>query len=809
MSPDDDPHAQIIEQTIQDLTAAWHADPSDRIRAQLAIAYGQRVLGSREENIHQILVHTDSLDDLDDQDNELLLTARVLRGRAFRDLGDASGMGPMNLQVALHFFEDVVQQLDPGSVEWADVEVDIAKTLLRMNDVWTDAIDHLHSALLTYRQNRSAQGVGAAHELLGELHHRLAEQTRTAAPRSTALNHYSQALANTDRVTCPEQWARIQTAIGRLTLGAGPAAFEIAESHFLAARDATAGLSTSTARLDALTGLAHLHLAASRWDDAIAPIQEALEIATDGLRIARTVDGMRTAVIDISTMSRNLAFCYYKTGQLDLAAVTVESGNALLLASRLHWNTDNTDLPSTQQMRQLLRLSRKIRKLEARQYGGVSWIEDSDRLTSLRNRFDAVFAGADPEHQLAAGRALTVAQIAPTESATALVLPLVSPNGGAWFILTQGDQHVAAENVLDLPEFTTAAVDRWLIGDQNAPGWLAAMQHRYDAPNGPQRWRSTMVEVCEQVGATVFDALHSRLLELGATRVVLVPVGGLQFLPLHAAVVGTGPGQQFLIDDLTVEYTPSARVRTWAKRRREGLQLTGQALVAGVGRYQSHPPLHAVPDEVTLVAAALETTALLDEQASRKKILRQMRTATAIHLACHGAQWALGGALFRLEWSPPAVLHLHRLGLSFQDILLQDLRNARLVCLSACDTGLVDKGLPWDEFEGLVNVFLQAGAPAVVSSLWAVDDRSTALLMERFYRNLSAAADDPAAALRDAQLWLKTSTRASLASHYEQHIERGMHQFIEPYTQLLLGGAPDERPYSHPAHWAPFVFTGA
>ncbi|WP_165904605.1 MULTISPECIES: CHAT domain-containing protein [Burkholderiaceae] len=42
-----------------------------------------------------------------------------------------------------------------------------------------------------------------------------------------------------------------------------------------------------------------------------------------------------------------------------------------------------------------------------------------------------------------------------------------------------------------------------------------------------------------------------------------------------------------------------------------------------------------------------------------------------------------------------------------------------------------------DEYLGLPAGFLQAGAPARVSSLWAVDDGSTALLTSRFHKNHS------------------------------------------------------------------------
>ena len=78
-----------------------------------------------------------------------------------------------------------------------------------------------------------------------------------------------------------------------------------------------------------------------------------------------------------------------------------------------------------------------------------------------------------------------------------------------------------------------------------------------------------------------------------------------------------------------------------------------------------------------------------------------------------------------------------------------------------------------DEVLGLTEAFLFAGAGAVVSTLWRVDDRASSLLMERFYRHLAEL--PPEEALRRAQL-------------------------------DLLGG-PAGSEFRAPYFWAPFVLT--
>ena len=62
---------------------------------------------------------------------------------------------------------------------------------------------------------------------------------------------------------------------------------------------------------------------------------------------------------------------------------------------------------------------------------------------------------------------------------------------------------------------------------------------------------------------------------------------------------------------------------------------------------------------------------------------------------------------------------------------------AKLVVLSACETALggLSRG---DELVGLQRAFLYAGTATVVTTLWAVDDRASYVLMGEFYPRLEA-----------------------------------------------------------------------
>lgn len=139
---------------------------------------------------------------------------------------------------------------------------------------------------------------------------------------------------------------------------------------------------------------------------------------------------------------------------------------------------------------------------------------------------------------------------------------------------------------------------------------------------------------------------------------------------------------------------------------------------------------------------------------------------------------------------------------------LQDLRQVHLVVLSACETALGGPGQDGTEISGISYYFLNAGAKAVMASLWQVNDESTSQLMQNFYGNLakgsSTAPITKASALQQAQLFLlrgdvpraeSADSRASLEIRPRQASQ----------TALTNSSAPS---FAHPYYWAPFILIG-
>jgi CHAT domain-containing protein/tetratricopeptide (TPR) repeat protein len=238
---------------------------------------------------------------------------------------------------------------------------------------------------------------------------------------------------------------------------------------------------------------------------------------------------------------------------------------------------------------------------------------------------------------------------------------------------------------------------------------------------------------------------------IGERRLVVVPHRALHYVPFHALY----DGERYVVERREVCTVPSAsvlhRCLSQPHTRRE------RALLVGV------PDRRAprVRDEVLALGGIFpEHVTLLDGQARVDELRRHAPEADVLHLACHGT--------FRPDNPLFSALHLADGAFTTRDAYALELR-CDLVVLSACETG-VSSVAPGDELIGLARGFFAAGAPALLVSLWTVDDASTATLMTHFYTRLRAG-DTPARALRAAQ-------RELMAAH------------------------------PHPFYWAPFVLMG-
>jgi CHAT domain-containing protein len=264
---------------------------------------------------------------------------------------------------------------------------------------------------------------------------------------------------------------------------------------------------------------------------------------------------------------------------------------------------------------------------------------------------------------------------------------------------------------------------------------------------------------------TQAEALHRRLLgavraDIHGSRLLIVPHGVLHYLPFAAL---RSPQGHWLIEDFAMSTLPSASVLRYLAAK--GTGAPPQALVVGNPDLGAALALPWAEREARMVGEReRDATVLVRGDATEAQAKKLLLSAGLVHLATHGElneSDPLGSALLMV----PGGGEDGRL--EVREVFGLDLR-ARLVVLSACETGL-GKLSNGDELVGLQRAFLYAGTPAVVTTLWKVDDRATYELVRAFYAKLDGA--DPVEALRHAQ-------------------------------------RETQRAFPHPFHWAAFSLAG-
>jgi CHAT domain-containing protein len=220
--------------------------------------------------------------------------------------------------------------------------------------------------------------------------------------------------------------------------------------------------------------------------------------------------------------------------------------------------------------------------------------------------------------------------------------------------------------------------------------------------------------------------------------------------------------------------------------------------------------LFAEIESAVISQAYPSPTRIAGRNASRVRVIEALKSsANLFHFTGHGYHDVEEPLKSALALAGEDVLTLH-------DIFKLRSLDYYLVCLSACETGITNKQGLIDEFVGLVSGFLAVGVTYIVSTLWTVDEISTALIMIRFYQLLKDIA--PAQALKQAQHWLSTITYPQLAQWYLNlatpfaDSDLGCWQNLQSLSRKAQKQADrmgaSYCPYEHPYYWAGFTITG-
>ncbi|WP_199297762.1 CHAT domain-containing protein [Trichocoleus sp. FACHB-40] len=257
---------------------------------------------------------------------------------------------------------------------------------------------------------------------------------------------------------------------------------------------------------------------------------------------------------------------------------------------------------------------------------------------------------------------------------------------------------------------------------------------------------------------------------------VFVLDGSLRNIPMSAL----WDGKQFLIEKYAVTITPGLQLLGPKRLERKRLK----ALVAGLtkggtltieGRIFNFSLLPNVGTEVDKIKKILpDSIELLDERFKTENLRSQLNSSSypIVHLATHGNFSSNPQETFILTTSN------NHININELQNLLQAGKQSRpdaieLLVFSACETATGDRRAAL----GLAGVAVRAGAGSTMATLWSVNDKSTALLIEQFYQNLKQ------------ELAQKQVTKAEVLKQAQLYLLQNIN-------------------YTHPYYWSPFVLIG-
>jgi CHAT domain-containing protein/tetratricopeptide (TPR) repeat protein len=300
------------------------------------------------------------------------------------------------------------------------------------------------------------------------------------------------------------------------------------------------------------------------------------------------------------------------------------------------------------------------------------------------------------------------------------------------------------------------------------------------------------------------EALRTKVRDSGAESLLVVPDGPLHRLPLEAILIHAGPEPRYVLDEFPpIHYAPSASILALlADRPAISKTAAGSLLSVGNPAYPQKlldkvksakspkadadtqrsilslqgqlPLLPGSAEECKKVRAhftSARVVSLEGPAATERDVARAVAGKQFVHIAAHGfADERFGNLFGALALTPPAgestpdndgFLTLH-------EIYRLPLSDCDLAVLSACVTN-VGPQQPLEAGVTLATGFLSAGARRVVASHWNVDDASTAVLMDTFFRDVTSAGDSHvsyARALQDARKRVRSNREWAAPYHW-------------------------------------------
>lgn len=573
----------------------------------------------------------------------------------------------------------------------------------------------------------------------------------------------------------PQQAALVLVERGTLILRSKEAnAPERADEDFAQALSLLGKVGYTRERISVLKGHAAAAAAQGHWSVVMSAAREAEGLGRS--LIGDGFDARETAQIsqELSGIAALGAYAAWEVSDWESAWSFIAWGRARSL--QLALRQDTLQLPD--EARSQLQLVKSNLATLARREVFATGGERENLLTDmerLRERASQIVATARPT----ATEPIVDKLVRATADGAILVAPVSTEQGGVVLACALIDGHIRFFSIAS-ESLETARVSSY------AQRWLEEYQSAISATDGSTKWKNLLTLAAQfqndAFGVPLTDLLKQAEIHDGG-RVKILNSGVLSLFPLILTPINGAPlGARYVVSDVT---TLDARgVRSGPRAG------TNAAIVANPA---GDLPFARIEGEIV---ASFLGGEVADGGVS---FTQELQNASVWHFATHGYY----------NWASPldsGLLLAAGARLTLRDIAAMNVAaKLNLIFLSACESGIVlDRRNP-DEFIGLPTAFISLGAAHVVGSLWPVEDRSTTLLVMRFYQGLREEGLDPPEALQRAQNWLAGATGIDLAAFVSSQKLKGRlpaHDAASLLAGIVVGS---ERPFADPYFWGAFV----
>ena len=293
------------------------------------------------------------------------------------------------------------------------------------------------------------------------------------------------------------------------------------------------------------------------------------------------------------------------------------------------------------------------------------------------------------------------------------------------------------EVILHLPQ------NRWLhyttsVGEKEVKATLKQLQRDLPKPHTLRQVQSSSQKVYNWLIQPGLAALT----ESKTSTLVFVLDDALRNIPMAALY----DGKQYLIEKYSIALTPSLQLIEPKPLQKE-LKVIAAGLTEPSSGFSALPNVKLELDEIR---SQIPSSILLNQEFTKTALQNRINSLPfpVVHLATHGQFSSKAEETFIVAWNDR--IYVKDLNKLVRTIEQNRPEAIELLILSACQTAVQDEQAAL----GIAGVAFQAGARSTIASLWNLDDKSTAVLMRKFYEDLADKKLTKAEVLRRAQLAL-------------------------------------------------------